>query len=72
MGVITSCLAPNSWLGTGWGSGGGLEVKGHDLALPEHDLGMSTRGLDSAGDNGECGDLANGLQLMSSRAHLFL
>lgn len=30
--------------GDGVGSGGGLEVKGHDLALPEHDLGMSTRG----------------------------
>lgn len=32
MGVITSCLAPKSLVG--------VEVKGHDPALPEHDLGM--------------------------------
>lgn len=36
MGVITSRLAPNSSVG--------VEVKGHDLALPEHDLGMQTWG----------------------------
>lgn len=52
MGLITSCLAPTS-SGGGWGGSEGVKVKGHDPTLPEYDLRLSNKRLESACDNGD-------------------